>query len=49
MVKDKLCSEVQIDVKPLISRRFAFEDSIKAFELAASAQPDIIKVVIDCQ
>jgi D-xylulose reductase len=44
-----LIASGQIDVKPLISRRFAFEDSIKAFELAASAQPDVIKVVIDCQ
>lgn len=44
-----LIASGQIDVKPLISRRFAFEDSIKAFELAASAPADVIKVVIDCQ
>jgi D-xylulose reductase len=37
----------QINVKPLISRRFAFEDSIKAFEYAASAPADVIKIMID--
>jgi D-xylulose reductase len=37
----------QINVKPLISRRFAFEDSIKAFEYAASAPSDVIKIMID--
>jgi D-xylulose reductase len=39
----------QIDVKPLISKRFAFADSIKAFEYAASAPPDVIKIMIDLQ
>src|SRR5260370_112070 len=42
------CSQVIItDVKQLISRRFAFEDSIKAFEYAASAPSDVIKIMID--
>jgi len=36
----------QIDVKPLISKRYAFEDSIEAFKFAASAPADVIKVVI---
>jgi D-xylulose reductase len=37
----------QINVKPLISGHFAFEDSIKAFEYAASARADLIKIMID--
>jgi D-xylulose reductase len=37
----------QINVKPLISRHFAFEDSIKAFEYAASAPAEVIKIMID--
>ena len=36
----------QIDVKPLISRRYKFEDSVAAFDFAASGQADVIKVVI---
>lgn len=44
-----LIASGQIDVAPLISRRYAFKDSIKAFELAASAPADVIKVVIDFQ
>lgn len=35
-----------IDVKRLISRTFSFDDSIKAYEFAAEAQPDIVKVQI---
>jgi D-xylulose reductase len=38
-----------INVKPLISKRFDFADSIKAFEYAASAPPDVIKIMIDLQ
>jgi D-xylulose reductase len=37
----------QINVKPLISRHFAFEGSIEAFEYAASAASDVIKIMID--
>jgi len=37
----------QINVKPLISRHFAYADSIKAFEYAASAPSDVIKIMID--
>jgi D-xylulose reductase len=39
----------QIDVKPLVSRRFAFDESLKAFELASSGAPDVIKVMINLQ
>lgn len=43
-----LIASGQIDVKPLISKRFHFDDSIQAFELAASAPSDVIKIIIDC-
>lgn len=36
-----------IDVKPLITRSFAFEDSVKAFEIAASAPPADVKIQIE--
>jgi len=42
-----LIASGQINVKPLISRRFKFADSIEAFDYAASGQPDVIKVVIN--
>jgi D-xylulose reductase len=42
-----LIASGQIDVKPLISRRYAFEDSKAAFDFAASAPADVIKVVIN--
>ena len=35
-----------IDVKPLITRTFAFEDSVHAFEVAASAPPADVKMQI---
>lgn len=34
------------DLKPCISRRFPFDKSIEAFELAAKHQPDIVKIQI---
>ena len=37
----------QINVKPLISARYTFEDSVAAFDFAASGKPDVIKVVIN--
>ena len=37
----------KIDVKPLITDRFAFKDSVKAFEFAARMQPTSIKVQIE--
>lgn len=36
-----------IDVKPLITRTFAFEDSVRAFEIAASAPPSDVKMQIE--
>ncbi|ULB11901.1 NAD(P)-dependent alcohol dehydrogenase [Cereibacter azotoformans] len=36
-----------IDVKPLITRTFAFEDSVHAFEVAASAPPADVKMQIE--
>lgn len=36
-----------IDVKPLITRRFAFDDSVRAFEIAASAPPADVKMQIE--
>ncbi len=37
----------RIDVKPLITDKFAFKDSIKAFEFAANMPPTSIKVQIE--
>ncbi|MDC7245378.1 MAG: NAD(P)-dependent alcohol dehydrogenase [Sphaerochaetaceae bacterium] len=36
-----------INIKPLISKTFSFEDSIKAYEYAAAGHPDVIKVMIE--
>ncbi len=36
-----------IDVKPLITRKFAFEDSVHAFEVAASAPKGDVKMQIE--
>lgn len=36
-----------IDVKPLITRTFAFEQSVEAFEIAASAPPADVKMQIE--
>lgn len=35
------------DVKPLITRRFAFDDSIEAFHTAATAPPAEVKIQIE--
>ena len=37
----------KIDVKPLITDRFPFEDSVKAFEFAANLPPTSVKVQIE--
>ena len=37
----------KIDVKPLITDRYNFEDSIKAFEYAAHPEPRTIKTIIE--
>lgn len=36
-----------IDVKPLITRTFGFDDSVRAFEIAASAPPGDVKMQIE--
>lgn len=36
-----------IDVKPLITRTFGFEDSLRAFQIAASAPPADVKMQIE--
>jgi D-xylulose reductase len=37
----------KIDVKPMITDRYKFEDSIKAFEYAANPKPTSVKVTIE--
>ncbi len=41
-----MLSSGAIDVKPLITRTFAFDDSVEAFEIAASAPPGEVKMQI---
>ena len=43
-----LIASGQVDIKPLISKRFHFSKCAQAFEFAISAPPDVIKVMIDC-
>jgi len=42
-----LLSSGKIDVKPLISRTFPFEQSVEAFQFAAQGQPDVVKTQIN--
>ena len=42
-----MLSSGAIDVKPLITKKFAFEDSVQAFDLAASAPPADVKMQIE--
>lgn len=42
-----MLSSRAIDVKPLITKKFEFEDSIRAFEMAASAPKGDIKIQIE--
>jgi D-xylulose reductase len=37
----------KIDVKPLITDRFGFEDSIEAFDFASNMPPESVKVQIE--
>jgi len=37
----------KIDIKRLISKTFRFEESIAAYEFAAAAPPDVVKVMIE--
>ena len=42
-----MISSGAIDVKPLITRKFGFRDSVRAFELAASGSPADVKMQIE--
>lgn len=42
----ELIASGKVDLKPLISATFAFEDSVEAFERAASARPGDVKLQI---
>ena len=37
----------KIDVKRLVSKTFSFEESVAAYEFAAMAHPDVVKVMIE--
>ncbi|MDP2779042.1 NAD(P)-dependent alcohol dehydrogenase [Devosia sp.] len=41
-----LIASGKVDLKPLISATFAFEDSVKAFDRAVEARPDDVKIQI---
>jgi D-xylulose reductase len=41
-----MISSGQVNLKPLIAKTFDFEDSIEAFERAASANPADVKLQI---
>ena len=42
-----LAGSGKIDLKPLVTDRFPFSDSIRAFEYAANPKPDTVKTVIE--
>ncbi len=42
-----LISSGAIDVKPFISRKFAFSQGVKAFEEAAAGRPEDVKIQIE--
>ena len=42
-----LAGSGKIDLKPLVTDRFSFKDSIKAFEYAANPRPDMVKTMIE--
>jgi len=42
-----LIASGQVDVKPFISRTFAFEDGIRAFEEAAAGRATDVKIQIE--
>ena len=41
-----MLSSGSINLKPLITRTFAFDESVEAFDLAASAPPEQVKMQI---
>jgi D-xylulose reductase len=42
-----LAGSGKIDLKPLVTDRFSFKDSVKAFEYAANPRPDMVKTMIE--
>jgi D-xylulose reductase len=42
-----LAGSGKLDLKPLVTDRFPFEESIKAFECASNPRPDSVKTVIE--
>jgi D-xylulose reductase len=42
-----LMSSGKIDVKPLLTDKYKFEDSVKAFEYASTPKPTSVKVIIE--
>ena len=42
-----LLASGKIDLKPLISRTYPFDEAVEAFEFAAEARPDVVKVQIE--
>ena len=42
-----LLASGKIDLKPLVSRTYRFDESVEAFEFAADARPDVVKVQIE--
>ncbi|MDD3996378.1 MAG: NAD(P)-dependent alcohol dehydrogenase [Sphaerochaetaceae bacterium] len=38
-----------LDVKPMISKIFTFDQSVEAFELAAKQDPRLVKILISCR
>ncbi len=42
-----LLASGKIDLKPLISRTYSFDQSVEAFEFAAEGRPDVVKVQIE--
>ncbi|WP_261882440.1 NAD(P)-dependent alcohol dehydrogenase [Vibrio pelagius] len=44
-----LISSGKINVKPLISRTFKFDDSIEAYQRAVEAHPSDVKIIIDME
>ncbi len=43
----RLIESGKVNLKPLVTDRYRFEDSIKAFEYAANARPSSVKTVIE--
>jgi D-xylulose reductase len=41
-----LIASGKVDLNPLLTNTFSFKDSIRAFELAASGLPSIVKVQV---